>query len=143
MGKPFPVRFSDRLRLLNEFTPKNERNANMLAKILNLLPWISDYVLGTLTGERTNLAELIKNQRALENHIRENIAGLFHPVGTCRMGSPNDPLAVVDPSGLVYGVEHLRIVDASIMPNLMAGNTNIPTIMVAEKIAATIQESIN
>jgi choline dehydrogenase-like flavoprotein len=59
------------------------------------------------------------------------------------MGSQNDPLAVVDPSGLVYGVEHLRIVDASIMPNLMAGNTNIPTIMVAEKIAATIQESIN
>jgi 5-(hydroxymethyl)furfural/furfural oxidase len=143
MGTPFPVRFYDRLRLLNEFTPKNERNANMLAKILNLLPWISDYVLATLTGERTNLAELIQNQRALENHIRENIAGLFHPVGTCRMGSPSDPLAVVDPSGLVYGVEHLRIVDASIMPNLMAGNTNIPTIMVAEKIAATIQESIN
>ena len=57
------------------------------------------------------------------------------------MGSRDNPLAVVDSNGLVYGVEGLRIVDASIMPNLMAGNTNIPTIMVAEKIAATIMST--
>jgi len=109
-----------------------------LATILNIFPWISDYVLSSLTGERTNLAKLIQDEKALEDHIRANIAGLFHPVGTCRMGSADDAQAVVDPFGKVYGVEQLRVVDASIMPTLMAGNTNIPTIMVAEKIAATI-----
>jgi 5-(hydroxymethyl)furfural/furfural oxidase len=138
IGTPFPVRFTDRLRLLNEFTPKNKFRADLLANILNIFPWISDYVLSSLTGERTNLAELIQDEKALEEHIRNNIAGLFHPVGTCRMGFADDSQAVVDPFGKVYGVEQLRVVDASIMPNLMAGNTNIPTIMVAEKIAATM-----
>jgi 5-(hydroxymethyl)furfural/furfural oxidase len=56
------------------------------------------------------------------------------------MGSSEDLQAVVNDEGLVHGVQHLRVVDASIMPNLIAGNTNIPTIMVAEKIAATILE---
>ena len=138
MGTPFPVRFTDRLRLLNEFTPKNKFRADLLATILNIFPWISDYVLSSLTGERTNLAKLIQDEKALEEHIRANIAGLFHPVGTCRMGFADDRQAVVDSSGRVYGVEQLRVVDASIMPTLMAGNTNIPTIMVAEKIAATM-----
>jgi len=138
MGTPFPVRFTDRLRLLNEFTPKNKFRADLLATILNIFPWISDYVLSSLTGERTNLAKLIQNEKALEDHIKANIAGLFHPVGSCRMGFADDRQAVVDSSGRVYGVEQLRVVDASIMPTLMAGNTNIPTIMVAEKIAATM-----
>jgi len=138
MGTPFPVRFTDRLRLLNEFTPKNKFRADLLATILNIFPWISDYVLSSLTGERTNLAKLIQDEKALEEHIRANIAGLFHPVGTCRIGFADDPQAVVDSFGRVYGVEQLRVVDASIMPTLMAGNTNIPTIMVAEKVAATM-----
>ena len=138
MGTPFPVRFTDRLRLLNEFTPKNKFRADLLATILNIFPWISDFVLSSLTGDRVNLVELIQDEKALENHIRSNIAGLFHPVGTCRMGFVEDPQAVVDSFGKVYGVEQLRVVDASIMPTLMAGNTNIPTIMVAEKIVATM-----
>ena len=54
------------------------------------------------------------------------------------MGAADDRGAVVDPSGRVYGVSGLRVCDASIMPTLMRGNTNIPTLMLAEKIAATI-----
>ena len=138
MGEPFPVRFTDRLRLLNEFTPKNARKANLLANFLDIFPWASDYVLSNLTGERLDLAKLIKDDEALTQHVLQNVAGLFHPVGTCSMGLKENNQAVVDQNGLVHDVEGLRIVDASIMPNLMAGNTNIPTIMVAEKIAATI-----
>ncbi len=140
MGTPFPVRFSDRLRLLNEYTTQNARKANTLSNLLAIFPWASDLVLSRLTGDHLDLAKLIQDDQALEAHIRDNVAGLFHPVGTCRMGSSEDLQAVVNDEGLVHGVQHLRVVDASIMPNLIAGNTNIPTIMVAEKIAATILE---
>ena len=77
----------------------------------------------------------------LKEHLCNHVAGVFHPAGTCRMGANGDPLAVVDPEGKVYGVGGLRVADASIMPNVVAGNTNIPTIMLAEKIAATMMES--
>ena len=63
---------------------------------------------------------------------------MFHPVGTCRMGVASDRQAVVDPAGRVRGVGGLRVVDASIMPTVTRGNTNIPTLMVAEKISDEI-----
>jgi choline dehydrogenase len=63
---------------------------------------------------------------------------IFHPVGTCRMGRADDPMAVVDSELRVRGVERLRVIDASIMPTITSGNTNTPTVMIAERGSALI-----
>ena len=75
----------------------------------------------------------INNDHELDQWIRETGETLYHPVGTCKMGI--DEFAVTNEHGQVHGTESLRVVDASLMPSLIAGNTNAPTIMMAEKIS--------
>lgn len=66
---------------------------------------------------------------------------IFHPVGTAKMGLPSDPMAVVDAELKVIGVQNLRVIDASVMPTLISGNTATPTLMIAEKGAALIRQT--
>ena len=78
-----------------------------------------------------------KDDIALESNIRQLADTQYHPVGTCKMG--HDPMAVVDARLRVHGVQGLRVVDASIMPTIVGGNTNAPTIMIAEKAADMVR----
>ena len=97
---------------------------------------MAGFVFGRLIGRRIDLRTLVEEEAALADYVRENVAGTFHVCGTARMGRADDADAVVDNAGRVHGVAGLRVVDVSIMPAVPRGNTNIPTIMLAEKIAA-------
>ena len=77
----------------------------------------------------------------LEAHIRASLATTYHPVGTCKMGPARDPMAVVDARLKVHGIDGLRVADASIMPNLIGGNTAAPSMMIGERVAAFIRAS--
>jgi len=79
----------------------------------------------------------IDNDASLDAWLKETGETLYHPVGTCKMGT--DDMAVTDTNGTVHGLTNLRVVDASLMPTLIGGNTNAPTIMMAEKISDEIR----
>lgn len=80
----------------------------------------------------------VQSDKDIDEFNRNMSETAYHPSCTCKMGSHSDPMAVVDPSTKVYGLEGLRVVDASIMPSVVSGNLNAPTIMIAEKAADTI-----
>ena len=127
------------MRLLAKQSPKvapKLTNIDARGGTLDAVPALADFVFGRLTGRRIDLAELVNDKAALAAYVRDNVAGTFHVCGTCRMGKADDPDVVVDNSGRLRGVSGLRVVDASIIPAVPRGNTNIPTIMLAEKIAA-------
>jgi len=75
-----------------------------------------------------------------ECYVRHMTSTVYHPTSTCKMGPESDPEAVVDARLRVHGIKGLRVIDASIMPNVISGNTNAPTIMIAEKGADMIKE---
>lgn len=96
-------------------------------------------VIGTLIAPGFDLARTLADDGLLEDVVRRHTIGGWHPCGTCRMGPSDDPDAVVDPrTARVHGVAGLSVVDASIMPSVPRANTNIPTIMLAEKMADAI-----
>ena len=83
-------------------------------------------------------AEDVQTDEQIIDYLRNNAETVYHPVGTCKMGNIDDNMAVVDNTLAVFGISCLRVVDASIMPTIVGGNTNAPTIMIAEKAADMI-----
>jgi choline dehydrogenase len=80
----------------------------------------------------------VKTDAEIDAHLRRKAESAYHPSCTCKMGLATDPMAVVDEAGRVHGLDGLRVVDASIMPNVVSGNLNAPTIMMAERLSDAI-----
>ncbi|MEM7282587.1 MAG: choline dehydrogenase [Pseudomonadota bacterium] len=85
----------------------------------------------------------IQDDQQIDDWVRQNVETAYHPCGTCKMGSKDDRSAVVNPDCQVYGLERLRVVDASVFPTIPNGNLNAPTMMVAEKAADRILSNSN
>uniref|UniRef100_A0A5F9DF44 Choline dehydrogenase n=1 Tax=Oryctolagus cuniculus TaxID=9986 RepID=A0A5F9DF44_RABIT len=95
--------------------------------------------LARFRGEELQPGSHVQSDGEIDAFVRAKADSAYHPSCTCKMGQPSDPTAVVDPQTRVLGVDNLRVVDASIMPSVVSGNLNAPTIMIAEKAADIIK----
>jgi choline dehydrogenase-like flavoprotein len=100
---------------------------------------LSQRALAGHAGRELAASASAQTDEQIEGFIRGHADTIYHPVGSCRMGS--GPLDVVDAQLRVHGMQGLRVVDASIMPSIIGGNTNAPTIMIAEKASDLIRAS--
>ena len=132
---PFPSSYSERVRRIGTVNTKNRILTSILGALLDGPGPVRRAAIAGLITQGDRMARLLADDAALEDYVRRSVAGVWHPSGTCRMGRADDPLAVCDPAARVYGVERLRVCDASLFPAVPRANTNIPTIMCAEKVA--------
>ncbi|NML99107.1 glucose-methanol-choline oxidoreductase [Paraburkholderia sp. RP-4-7] len=131
----FPAAFSPRVKALSRVGTGNAALTSMLGVLLDTPAPIRRALIERFFTRGQKMSALLADEHALESFIRANVFGVWHASGTCKMGDANDVMAVTDNAGLVRGAQGLRVVDASLMPRLPSANTNIPTIMMAEKIA--------
>ncbi|WP_118180446.1 GMC family oxidoreductase [Paraburkholderia phosphatilytica] len=138
--EPFVLEDAARLMRFNQISRFNGLRAAMAATWMDVDPRGGMGVLRRF-AKLTPLDELRRDPDALRAYIRASVTGTGHVCGTCVMGRADDPLAVTDTAGAVHGVDGLRVADASVMPRVPSGNTHIPTIMVAEKLADAIEKT--
>jgi 5-(hydroxymethyl)furfural/furfural oxidase len=134
----FPASFTDKIRRVSAYTTKNRILTRIGATLMDGPELLRQFVIRGFIMESANLVQALRNDEALETYIKRASVGVWHCSCSCRMGAPDDPMAVTDNEGRVYGVHGLRVVDASIFPVVPCANTNFPTMMVAEKIADEI-----
>jgi len=135
---PFPASYSDKVRQVGEINTKNKILTGIMARLLDGPGFLRRFLIKNLIMEGFTLDGVCNDEEEAEAFIRKAAVGVWHASCTCRMGAPDDPMAVTDPNGRVHGIAGLRVVDASIFPVVPCANTNLPTLMTAEKIADAI-----
>jgi 5-(hydroxymethyl)furfural/furfural oxidase len=138
-GVVFPSSYSPRVAKVAVPGAWNALQRGALSAMLDLAGPLRAALVHSAVTLGTTIDGLLDDDAALTEFVCRHVGGTWHPSGTCRMGATADPMAVTSPSGRVYGVEGLRVCDASLMPSIPCANTNIPTIMIAERIADFIR----
>ncbi len=136
---PFPSAFGPMARAVKAVSARNYLATLAPALAMDGPAFLRRKIINRLLAPGAALKPLLDNDHALEEHIRRHVTPNWHACGTCRMGRIDDPDAVVDArTGAVIGIDNLFVADASVMPAVPSANTNIPTIMVAEKLSEAI-----
>ena len=138
LADPFALRFSPLIRWLCQVNRRNELAMGAVGRMLDGPGWLRRPILRHLVSNAPPLQRLTADPARLEAYLRAHTMSVWHVSGTCRMGQADDPMAVTDTEGRVIGAEGLRVVDASVMPNIPRANTNLPVLMLAEKLADAI-----
>ena len=140
MSNLFASRFSQRVRDVGQKNFKNAVLTNIAAAMMDSSATLRKFLFDKVISDCPPLPELLADPAKLERHVRDNVQSAWHASCTCRMGDPADGRTVVDPTGKVVGAENLFIADASVMPAVSRTNTNIPTIMIAERVAEMVKQ---
>jgi 5-(hydroxymethyl)furfural/furfural oxidase len=134
-SNPFASAFSDRVRSIGKDSLVNKALTGAAAMIMDRSTIGRKLLIDNFMAAGVSLAALVADETQLNAHVRRSAWGLWHPSGTCRMGRATDPETVVDPNGKLVGTRNLYVADASVFPDIPTYNINIPTVMVAERIA--------
>ena len=135
---PFPASYSDKVRQVGLLNKKNKLLTDVFAKMLDGPAALRNYLIKNYVMEGVTIQDMLTDDDALEGFVRKASVGVWHASCTCRMGAEDDPMSVTNPAGRVKGVGGLRVVDASIFPQVPCANTNFPVLMTAEKVADAI-----
>ncbi len=119
----------------NALTASRDVDALVRGVELSLKILEASFLARLITRRVMPSPDVEREPEALRDYIRSVAKTVFHPAGSCKMGPPSDAMAVIDEELRVYGVDKLRVCDASIMPVLVSGNMNGPTMMIAERAA--------
>lgn len=139
VGPVFPASYTPRVARIAQTGVWNAAQRGLLSALLDIAgPARAGLIHSVVTMGRT-MAGLLADPDAMEDFVRKNVGGTWHASGTCRMGRHDDPLAVADAQGRVMGVAGLRVADASVMPTIPCANTNLPTLMIAERMANALE----
>lgn len=135
----FPSSYSPRVARVAMPGKINALQRGALSLLLDVAGPLRGLLIHGLVTQGVTLKKLLADDKALTEFVQRNVGGTWHPSGTCRMGRADDPLAVTTGDGRVIGVEGLRVCDASLMPSIPCANTNVPTLMIAERMADLIK----
>jgi 5-(hydroxymethyl)furfural/furfural oxidase len=141
IADPFPASYSEKVRQIGAINLKNKILTRIAAFALDGPASLRRAFIDRFIKEGEALATLMTDDAKCEEFVRSAVAGVWHASCSCRMGAIDDPYAVLTPDGRVKGIEGLYVADASAFPAIPSANTNLPVLMLAEKMAVHMIET--
>lgn len=138
----FAAGFSPKVKKIGALTRWNQLLTSVTGMAMDASGIVRHLIIRHVASDGHTVDQLLADESLLTAYLRSSATGIWHPSGTCRMGKPGDPAAVVDNRGQVIGAENLFVADASIMPDIPTTNLNLPTTMIGERISDMLRGHI-